>query len=43
MYRWQNIRTGEIVENFWQVLKVEIFDLIHFRFIGIWKYNRRGY
>ena len=43
IYKWMNIRTGEIVENFYQVLKTEIFDIFHYHFIGIWKYNREGY
>ena len=42
-YYWMNVRTGEIVQNFADVLKTEIFDLIHFHFLGIWKYNREGY
>ena len=42
-YHLMNIRTGEIVQNFANVLKTELFDLIHYHFIGIWKYNAKGY
>lgn len=43
MYKWFNIRTGEIVKDFSQVIRTEIQDLIHYHFIGIWIYNRHGF
>lgn len=43
MCHWMNIRTGEIVKTFWDAMKVEAFDLIHFHFIGIWKYSKQGF
>lgn len=44
MYKWQSVRTGEIVENFWQVLRAMWVDLRKFHIINIiWKYRREGF
>ena len=43
MYRWYNIRSGEIVKNFPQMIKTEIRDLIYYHFIGVWIYSRKGF
>ena len=42
-YHWYNIETGEIVTNFWQVLKTEISDFWNYHFVGIWKYSKEGF
>ena len=44
MYKWQSLKTGEIVENFWQVLKVVWSDLRAYHILNIkWKYNKNGF
>lgn len=44
MYKWQSVITGEIVENFWQVLKRVWGDLRIYHIVNIrWKYNKEGF
>ena len=43
MYKWMNIRTGEVAENFWKVLKTEFIDFRYYKVIGIWKYRKEGF
>jgi hypothetical protein len=44
MYKWQSVKTGEIVKNFWEVLRVVWVDLSTFHIINIkWKYNKNGF
>lgn len=44
MYKWQSLVTGEIVENFWQVLKVVLECLVKFHFLNIkWEYKKEGF
>lgn len=43
MYKWQSLTTGEIVENFWKVIKTIWLDLWKYHFLNIkWKYNKNG-
>lgn len=44
MYKWQSQTMGNIVENFWEVLKQVWESLIKYRTFDIkWKYNRNGF
>ena len=43
-YKWQSLVTGEIVENFWQVIKTIWLDLIGYHFLNLkWEYNKNGF
>lgn len=43
-YRWQSQQTGEIVENFGEVLKTFFLDLKYYKFFNVrWKFNRDGF
>ena len=43
-YRWQSVTTGEVVENFWKVLRAIWVDLTKFHFLNIrWEYNKEGF
>lgn len=44
MYKWMSLQTGEIVENFGQVLKTVWTDLKVYHFLNIkWKYKKNGF
>lgn len=44
MYKWQSVKTGEIVPNFWHVLRAIWADLTKFHIINIkWTYNKNGF
>lgn len=44
MYKWMSMKTGEVVENFWQVLKSIWTDLTKYHFLNLkWKYNKKGF
>ena len=44
MYKWMSLKTGEIVKNFWQVLKAIWLDLTKYHFLNLkWKYNKNGF
>ena len=44
MYKWMSTLTGEVVNNFWQVLKAIWIDLTKFHVVNLkWKYNRNGF
>ena len=43
-YKWQSVTTGEVVENFWQVIRAIWIDLTKFHFLNIkWKYKKEGF
>ena len=44
MYKWMSLKTGEVVENFWQVLKVIWSDLTKYHIVNLkWIYNKKGF
>lgn len=44
MYKWMSLGTGEVVKNFWQVLRVIWVDLTKFKYLNLrWQYNRNGF
>lgn len=44
MYKWMSTFTGEVVKNFWQVLKVIWIDLTKFHVLNLkWEYNKNGF
>ena len=44
MYKWMSLKTGEIAENFWQVLKAIWLDLTKYNLLNLkWKYNKNGF
>lgn len=43
-YKWQSDATGEVVENFWKVIRAIWIDLTKFHFLNIkWKYKKGGF
>ena len=44
MYKWMSTLTGEVVQNFGQVLKEIWIDLTKYHFLNLmWAYNRNGF
>ena len=44
MYKWQSMTMGNLVENFWEVLKQVWESLTKCHTLGLkWKYNRNGF
>ena len=44
VYHWYSKTTGEIVGNFYDVVKAFIHDLFHTHFFNIrWSYSKQGY
>lgn len=44
IYKWQSMKTGEVLPNILEVIKSVFYDLKHYHFINLpWKYNKNGF
>ena len=43
-YKWLSLTMGNVVENFWQVIKQVFESLFIYRTLDVkWKYNKNGF
>lgn len=43
MYHYRSIVTGQLATNFFDMVKLTIFELKHTHIFEIWKYSRVGF